>query len=413
MNGPLRDVPAVELAGRVIEESLYHCGIALDRVDQVVFGNVVMPVDAANPARVAALYAGIPDRVPALTVQRNCASGMEAVAMGAQLIASGQARIVVAGGVESMSQTPLLFPRSAMAPMTALRKARGLLQTASAVAALRPRHFKPIAALECGLTDPVSGMVMGKTAERLAQEFAISRADQDAFAIMSHTRAVAAIDTGRFKDEIVPCFAGKTFDPVEADVGPRRGQTLAALAALRPIFDRLDGTVTVGNSCQVTDGAVALVLADAQTASQLDRSPLGFVSDYAVVGLDPSRMGLGPAYAIDRILSHNRLTLDDIALVEINEAFAAQVLACLAAMSSPKFAAEHLGHAAAVGRIGFDRLNVNGGAIALGHPVGASGARLILTLLMEMQQRQVDLGLAALCVGGGQGAALLLQRSWS
>jgi acetyl-CoA acetyltransferase family protein len=408
--GPLKSVAAADLAKRVFQETLYRAHWPMDRLDEVLLGNVVMPVDAANLARVSALFAGVPDRVPAMTVQRNCASGMEAIAQGAARIRSGSARVILAGGAESMSRIPLLFPASASEPMAKMAKARSAWQKAAAVATLRPRHFKPIAALECGLTDPVSGLIMGKTAEILAQEFGISREEQDVFALRSHQRAVAAAQAGRFDSEITPVFAGAAFSPVTADVGPRANQTLEALARLSPIFDRRDGTVTVGNSCQITDGAAAVLLADAELAKAEGREILGYVSGYATAGLDPARMGLGPVYAIDRLLRDTGVSLGEVELFEINEAFAAQVLACLRAMSSPAFAENHLRGRPAIGEIDPDRLNVNGGAIALGHPVGATGARLVLSLLMEMRRRDAHLGIAALCVGGGQGAAILLER---
>jgi acetyl-CoA C-acetyltransferase/acetyl-CoA acyltransferase len=292
----------------------------------------------------------------------------------------------------------------------ALGRARGIWQRAKAIAALRPRHFKPIAGLECGLTDPTNGMIMGKTAELLAQEFGISRREQDEFALLSHRRACSAIDAGKFNDEIVPVYAGRNFEPVAADVGPRASQTLEALAKLKPIFDRRDGTVTVGNSCQVTDGAAAVLVADPELAKAEGLDALGYIRSYAYAGLDPARMGLGPVFAIDKLLRQTGLSVNDVELWEMNEAFAAQVLACLKAMGSRQFAAEHLGRSEALGEIDPQSLNVNGGAIALGHPVGATGTRIVLTLLHEMRRRNVHFGVAALCVGGGQGAAILLER---
>jgi len=359
---------------------------------------------------VSALWAGVPHRVPAMTVQRNCASGMESIADAAARIRGGQGRAILAGGAESMSTVPLLFPDETMVPMARMVKARNAWQKVSAIATLRPRHFKPVAALERGLTDPTCGLIMGKTAEILAQEWNVSREEQDGFALHSHERAIAAQKAGKFKDEIVPVYAGKRFDAVTEDVGPRAGQTMDALAKLKPIFDRRDGTVTVGNSCQVTDGAAAMLVMDAELADAEGLEALGYVKAYAVAGLDPARMGLGPVYAIDQLLRSTGLSLSDIPLIEINEAFAAQAIACVKAMASTGFATKHLNRSSALGEIDPDKLNVNGGAIALGHPVGATGTRLVLTLLHEMKRRDVDLGLASLCVGGGQGAAILLER---
>jgi len=410
MGGAFRQVHVAELARVAMQEALYRSHWPADRLDEVLLGNVVMPVDATNLARVAAIYAGIPNGVPAMTVQRNCASGMEAIAEAASRIRNGQGRAILAGGAESMSTIPLLFPAETTGPLAQIQKAHGLWQKTAAVATLRPRHFKPVVALERGLTDPTNNMIMGKTAEVLAQEFGISRREQDEFALRSHQRASAAIAAGKFKGEIVPVYAGDAYEPVTADVGPRENQTMEALAKLKPIFDRRDGSVTVGNSCQVTDGAAVMLTMDAEMAKSEGIEPLGYVRAYAYAGLDPARMGLGPVLAIDQLLQKTGLTLSDIELFEINEAFAAQVLACLKAMTSPSFA-KTIGRDTAIGEIDPAKLNVNGGAIALGHPVGATGARLVLTLLMEMQRRDLHLGVAALCVGGGQGAAILLERS--
>jgi acetyl-CoA C-acetyltransferase/acetyl-CoA acyltransferase len=407
----LKDVHVTELARASMQEALYRANVSAERVDEVIFGNVVMPADATNPARVSALYAGVPNRVPALTVQRNCSSGMEAVAQAGARIRAGEANLVLAGGAESMSTLPLLLPAETLEPMSRLARAKGLWQKATATATLRPRHFRPIAALEQGLTDPTVDMIMGKTAEVLAHEYGISRLEQDEFALRSHQKAAAAAERGVFTQEIAPFYAGERFAAVTEDVGPRANQTMEALAKLRPIFDRRDGTVTVGNSCQVTDGAVSLLMADPAFARAEGLGVLGYVRGYAVAGLDPARMGLGPVFAIDKLLRQTGLSLSDIPLFEINEAFAAQVIACLRAMSSKRFAREHLDRDDVLGEIDPERLNVNGGAIALGHPVGATGARIVLTLLMEMRRRDLDLGLAALCVGGGQGAAILLERN--
>lgn len=410
LGGSLRAVHAADLAKAALQETLYRAGWPGDRLDEVILGNVAMPADAANPARVSALWASVPSRVPAMTVQRNCASGMEAVAEAATRIRAGHGSAILAGGVESMSTIPTLFPPESLEPMWRLRRARTILQRAAAVATLRLRHFRPVAALECGLTDPTCGLIMGKTAEILAHEFGIPRREQDEFALRSHQKAAAAVAAGRFQEETVPVYAGARFEPVTADVGPRANQTLDALAKLRPVFDPRDGTVTVGNSCQVTDGAAAVLAMDADLAKAEGFEPLGYVRAYAYAGLEPARMGLGPVFAIDQLLRITGLVLRDLPLIEINEAFAAQVLACLKAMASPKFAQERLNRTESLGDIDPEHLNVNGGAIALGHPVGATGARLILTLFHEMRRRAVDLAVAALCVGGGQGAAILLER---
>ena len=410
IGGPLRHVHVADLAKAVFQETLYRAPWPSDRLDEVILGNVVMPADATNLARVSALWAGVPPHVPAMTVQRNCASGMEAIAEAAARIRASQGRAILAGGAESMSSIPLLFPADSAEPFAQLYRARTVRQRVGAIAALRPRHLRPVSALECGLIDPTCGLIMGKTAEVLAHEFGISRRQQDEFALRSHQRALAAAGAGSFTEESVPVYAGDGFEPVTTDVGPRANQTLDALMKLTPIFDRRDGTITVGNSCQLTDGAAAVLVMEADLARSEGLQPLGYVRAYAYAGVDPARMGLGPVFAIDQLCRSTGLSLNDVSLFEINEAFAAQVLACLKAMSSAKFAEAHLNRAEPLGEIPPDRLNVNGGAIALGHPVGASGARLVLTSLIEMRRRDLDLGVAALCVGGGQGAAILLER---
>ena len=406
----LRRVHVAELARIAMQETLYRGTWPADGIDEVILGNVVMPADATNPARVAALFAGVPASVPALTVQRNCASGMEAVAQAANRVREGQARVVLAGGAESMSTVPLLLPIETLGPMTRLMKARTLWQKLGALMSFRPRHFRMRSALEQGLTDPTCGLIMGKTAEVLAHEFGISRREQDEFALRSHQKASAAAESEVFNEQIAPVYAGDRFEPVTRDIGPRRDQSIKALDRLKPIFDRRDGTVTVGNSCQITDGAAAVLIMDTELARAEGLEVLGYVRAYATAGLDPAHMGLGPVYAIDQLLQATGMTLGDIDLFEINEAFAAQVIACLRAMASDAFARQHLGRSRAIGEIDPDRLNIDGGAIALGHPVGATGTRLVLNLLMAMRRRGAEHGIAALCVGGGQGAAILLER---
>jgi acetyl-CoA acetyltransferase family protein len=333
---------------------------------------------------------------------------MESVADASRRITSGEARLVLAGGMESMSQMPVLYPLEYGEWLEKVARAKTLPQRLAAFAAFKPALLRPRIGLAEGLTDPVCGLNMGQTADLLAREFRISREAQDAFALRSHQLAVAARE--RLRDEIVPVFPAPGYEAVRDDVGPRDGQTLEALAKLRPYFDRRDGTVTVGNACQITDGAVALLVGDAATAAKWPVPPLGRIRAFAFAGLSPARMGLGPVFAMAKALERAGLTLADMERIEINEAFAAQVLACMEASRSDAFARAELGRERALGEIPIDRLNVNGGAIALGHPVGASGARLILTLLVELRRRGLKRGMAALCVGGGQGAAFVLER---
>ncbi|MFN4258268.1 MAG: thiolase family protein [Gemmataceae bacterium] len=406
--GPLSSVPAYELGRIVTTATLARAQLPSAHVDQVIFGNVATPAEAANIARVIALQSGIPQDRIAHTVQRNCASGLEAITTAAQLVQLGEAQIVVAGGTESMSQIPLLYSQEATALFLQLSQAKSLWQRLQTLLRFRPRHLKPVPALKLGLTDPVSGLIMGATAEVLAEEFAIRREEQDEYAMLSHQRAVAAQREGRFNDEIVPVTAnGKE---ISQDIGPRADQSMAALAKLRPFFKK-DGTVTVGNSCSITDGAVAVLLMPGERARAEGRQPLGYIRAFAYAGCDPRRMGLGPIFATTKLLERHDLRLADIDLIELNEAFAAQVIANEKAFASAEFARQELGRAEPVGELRRERLNVNGGAIALGHPVGATGTRLVLTVLHELKRRQLRRGLATLCIGGGQGGAVLVERA--
>ncbi len=406
--GPLKRTPSYELGRVAATEVLARAELDPARLDEVIFGHCAMPSEAANSTRIVALRSGVPEQVPAFTVHRNCASGMEAVASAVYRIASGDAHLVLAGGMESMSQIPLQYTFEYAEWLQALMAAKSPMAKLGALARFKPAMLTPRIAIAEGLTDLVCGLNMGQTAEVLSREFLITREQQDAFALQSHLKALAARE--RLREEIVPVFAMPGYEPIRDDVGPREGQTIEALAKLKPYFDRRNGTVTVGNSCQVTDGAVALLIGDDALAAAWNSAPLGRIRSFAFAGLSPSRMGLGPVFAASRALEKAGLTLADMQLIEVNEAFAAQVLACQAAAKSDAFARAELGRDHALGEISDEILNVNGGAIALGHPVGCSGARLLLTLLHEMKRRNLKLGLAALCVGGGQGAAFVLER---
>ncbi len=410
MGTSLDDVHATELGRVPAEEVLLRLGIDAEEVDEVIFGNVGQPPDSANVARVISLRSGIPQRTPALTVHRNCASGMQAVTTAIDRIRFGPSDLVVAGGVESMSSIPFLFSRTAQKKFFGMAKARSLPAKLRGLLGFRPSDFKPEFGLEKGLTDPVCGLNMGDTAENLAREFGITRQEQDAFALESHHRALKAASAGVFQEEIVPIYAPPGYHPVLEDGGPRKGQSLRALGKLRPYFDRRHGTVTVGNSCPITDGGVALVLASEEKARELGHEPLGHVVSYAYHGCRPQTMGLGPVFSTPVALDRAGLKLEDMDLVELNEAFAAQVLACKKAFACADFAEKELGRGEPVGELELSKLNVNGGAIALGHPVGATGARLLLTLLLELRRRDLRRGLATLCVGGGQGGAVVVER---
>jgi acetyl-CoA C-acetyltransferase/acetyl-CoA acyltransferase len=405
-------VNAVELGRIVVREAIERADLDPGDLDEVIVGNIAGPPDAANVARVIALMAKVPQSVPAFTINRNCASGLDSVVEAAFRIRAGEAGLVVAAAVESMSRIPLLFGTEAQEIWTRFARAKGLLSRAVVVARFRPRHFKPVSGLLQGLTDPISGLNMGQTAELLAREFHVDREQQDGLALRSHERAAAAWSDGRMAAEVVPVPIGPRYETAaERDDGIREGQSLEALARLRPVFDRRFGTVTAGNSSQITDGAAAVVLASRARARELGLPVLGHVRSWGFAGCDPARMGLGPVLATPLALRRaGGLTLDRMELIEINEAFAAQVLACLKAMASRSFCERHLG-SGPIGSPDPERVNVNGGAIALGHPVGASGGRLVLTLLQELARRNGSLGLVTLCVGGGQGAAMVLERS--
>lgn len=403
------DIPAQILGTISVRELLEMTHLKPNLVDEIIFGAVAQPVEASNVARVISLYAGIPKEKRAYSLSRNCASGFESVTSGFEKITCGLDEIVIAGGTESMSNIPLVFGKDVTKILTRLNKSKTLMQKLKLLSGIRPFHFKPVVGLVLGLTDPVCGLNMGQTAEVLAKEFGITRREQDEFSLTSHKKAVA--NRMKLREEIAPVIVPPGYDIVVTDDnGPRENQTIETLSSLSPYFDKYTGTVTVGNSCQVTDGACALVIMKEEKAKQMGYEPLGYIRAYAYNGLAPNKMGLGPAYSIPAVLNKAGLKLKNMDIIEINEAFAVQVLACIKALASKKFAEENFSNPEPIGQIDMDRLNVNGGAIALGHPVGTSGSRLILTLAKEMKRRNAKFGLASLCVGGGQGGAIILER---
>lgn len=402
--GKLAGLSAVDLGVHASKAALNAAGIDAAEVDEVVFGNVAGQPDASNLSRVISLQSGMPEDSIAHTVNRNCGSGLEAIISGCQALVERRANVVLAGGTEAMSNVPLLVRDSLKAKLLDAARAKSAWGKISAFAGIRPRDLKPVAGLELGLTDPVCGLNMGETAEVLAKEFAIPREHQDAFAVSSHQRAVSASERCFLSGEIAPLYVDR--EEIRLDVGPRKNQSLEQLAKLRPIFDS-EGSVTPGNSCPLTDGAAALVL---QREDEVDgEGVLGFVSHYAIAGCDPKRMGLGPVFAIKRLFEQTGMQLSDFGLIEINEAFATQVIACCQAIESKSFAQKAFGVSKSLGAIDPTRLNVHGGAIALGHPVGATGTRLVLTLLRALRERNEHRGLATLCVGGGQGMAMIVE----
>jgi acetyl-CoA C-acetyltransferase len=374
--GALRDIPAVELGKTAVEEALKRAKIKPEQVEEVILGNVLTAGQGQNPARQVLIRSGIPKEIPATTINKVCASGLKSVMMAAQAIKAGDADVIVAGGIESMSQAPFLVPGARWGYR---------MNDATLVDEM----------IQDGLLDIFNRYHMGITAENVAEKFGVSRQDQDALALKSQQNAGKAIQSGRFKEEIVPVIIPqKKGNPVvfDTDEHPRPSTTQEALAALRPAF-RKDGTVTAGNASGINDGAAALVVMAAEEAKALGLEPLARIKSYATAGVAPEIMGTGPVPSSQRALSKAGLTVKDLELVEANEAFAAQAVYVNRMM-------------------GFDpeKVNVNGGAIALGHPIGASGARILITLLFEMKKRQARYGLATLCVGGGMGGAMVVER---
>ncbi|MEI8365671.1 MAG: thiolase family protein [Parachlamydiaceae bacterium] len=405
--GVMRDIEADDLGAYIVAEMMLRSGIAAGSVGQVIIGNVIAPPHLANIARVVGVKAGVPIKVPAFTVNRNCASGLEAIVTGADRILLGYDEIVIAGGTESMSNFPISIKKRYRDFLQRLSKAKSLQQKLGVLVGFRPSFLIPEFP---EIADPLCSLSMGQTAELLAREFSVTREEQDKFALRSQQRAEKAQTDGFFAGEIVPTPLPPAYSAVQmADDGPRANQTVEALAKLKTIFDPITGTATAGNSSQITDGAAAVLLMKESKAKALNLEPLGYIRESVSTGLQPSRMGLGPAFAISKLLKKTGMQLSDIDLIEINEAFAAQVLAVVKACASDEFSRKELDREHALGTIDMDKLNVNGGAIALGHPLGASGTRLVITLLRELRRRNKNIGLVSLCIGGGQGQAALLE----
>jgi len=405
-NGILNNLSADNLGAIIAKELVLKSQIPYDLFDEVIIGNVAQPVNAANVARIIAVKAGIPQSTPAYTVHRNCASGMQAISSAIEKIKSDQGSLYLVGGVESMSNIPLLFQDKLKDLLTQLTYSKNVKEKLAALSKFELKLLKPIVGLLSGLTDPISGKIMGITAENLANEFKISRDAQDEYALNSHLKAQKAQENNALKSELHPIMT-KDASFLQDD-GIRYNQTKAALGKLKPIFDRVSGTVTAGNSSQVSDGACMLIVTTMSKAKELNLEPLGIVKDYAYAGLEASRMGLGPIYATKKLFDKTGTKLDDIDLIELNEAFAAQVIANQEAFKSTKFCKTTF-NSEALGEINPEILNINGGAIALGHPVGMSGARIVLTALKQLKKENKKRAIATLCVGGGQGASFLLE----
>lgn len=381
---------------------------APEEIDEVIVGCVIGAPEETNIARVIALRLGCGKKVPAHTVQRNCASGLQALASGAERIALGQAQLVLAGGTEAMSRAPIQWNTAMVGWLAGVLRAKNPMQRMGALSRFRLSHLAPVYTLLLGLTDPLVKLNMGQTAEIVAHRFDITREQQDAYALESHRRLGAAFDGGFMSNEIEMLYDTRG-NAIDEDNGLRRDTDMTQLAKLKPVFDRKYGSVTSGNSSQVTDGAAMLLLASEEAVRRHNLPVLGELLGHEWAGVDPSQMGLGPVHAVARLLTRQRLKMQDITRMELNEAFAAQVLGCQAAWDSAQYARDELDLDAPLGAIDPARLNVEGGAIACGHPVGASGARLVLHLLHALRRQGGGTGVATLCIGGGQGGAMLLR----
>ncbi|MDP3287538.1 MAG: acetyl-CoA C-acetyltransferase [Methyloversatilis sp.] len=380
-----------------------------DQLDEVILGCAAPSADEANIGRIAALRLGCGDRVPGWTVMRNCASGMQALDSGIANIQRGRADLVLAGGVDALSRAHLLFSDAMVRWLSQWYAAKGIGARAQLLTKLRPGMLAPVVGLLKGLTDPVIGINMGQTAENLAARFGISRTQMDFHAMRSHQRTAAALDAGHV-GEVVPIADAGGRIYMEDD-GVRRDSSVPRLAKLRPVFDRAHGHITAGNSSQVTDGAAWLLLASRKAVDEHGLTPLGRIVDTEWAGLDPAQMGLGPVHAATPLLQRHGLGLNDLDAWEINEAFAAQVIGCIEAWKSDDYCRTELGLPGALGTLDECRLNVDGGAIAIGHPVGASGARIVLHLLHVLRRQGGGRGIAAICIGGGQGGAMLVETT--
>lgn len=377
-------------------------------IDQVIVGSTIPNPNETNIGRIVALRVGCGDAVPGMTVMRNCASGLQALDTAACQIMLGKSDLILAGGTDAMSQAPLLFNEDMTRWLAYFFAAKTVGEKLKLLTKLRPHFFKPVIAILKGLTDPVVGINMGQTAENVAHKFGITRKEMDEYALQSQQRTAKAQDEQHFSAEISGVCDPKG-NAFESDDGVRRDTSLEKLAKLKPFFDKKYGQITPGNSSQITDGAAMLILASKAAVEKYNLPVIAKIVDCQWGALDPAFMGLGPAHAIAKLLKKQHLGLKDIDYWEINEAFAAQVIGCIRAMADDTYCKENLGLSGALGTIDMARLNVDGGAIALGHPVGASGARIILHLAHLLKREGAKRGIASLCIGGGQGGAMLIE----
>ena len=403
--GPFTPVDLAVQCGRPL---LARQPFAPDAFDQVILGCVNVIADEMNPARVAALRLGMGEAMVAFTVQINCGSGMQSIDTAYRYIENGNADLILAGGAEALSHAPLVWPQQGVRWFGGLAGAKGAFAKAAAALKFRPAYLKPVIGLERGLTDPVTDLNMGQTAEVVGHLFSITRAQADAYAVESHKRLARAQVEGWLKNEVETAFArdGKFYDH---DDGVRPDSSVEKLAKLKPVFERPWGQVTAGNASQITDGASWVILASEEAVRKHGLTPKAVIVDSHWAALDPKVMGLGPVLSATELLKRHQLSLQDIETWELNEAFATQVLGCLAAWRDEKFCREVLHLDGAAGEIDPERMNVDGGAISLGHPVGCSGNRIVLHLVNAMKRLGTRRGIATECIGGGLGGAMLIE----
>jgi acetyl-CoA acyltransferase len=406
--GLLADLSALDLARLVTAELVQRSQLDPREVNQVILGTVVPDTKAPNLAREAVLGVGLPSSIEAYSVSRACASSNQAIVGATEAVASGQVETVIAGGAESLSNIPILVSKPLSRALLAARKAKTLGRRLAAFGKLRLKDLAPVAP---AIAEVSTGLTMGQSAEKMAKENGISREAQDAFALRSHRLAAAATDDGRLTEEIIRTYIPPRYaDSLGEDDGIRRDTTLEALAALKPVFDRRYGSITAGNSSPLTDGAAAVLLMSEAKAKSLGYRPLGYVRSYAFYGVDPfDQLLIGPAYTTPMALSRAGLSLADMDLIDLHEAFAAQALSVLQAFESEAFARDKLGRSEPVGKVDMDRVNVMGGSIAIGHPFGATGARITLSILNELNRRGGRYGLVGVCAAGGLGFSMVVE----
>jgi acetyl-CoA acyltransferase len=404
-----KDVSAVELGKMAVRELISRTELDVDQIDHLVYGTVIQSIKEPNIAREVTLGSGIPPSVPAFTVGRACASANQAITSGAEPIALGLADVVIAGGAESLTDVPILFSPEMRNALVRASKARTMGERLKAFAAIRPRNLAPVTP---AIAEPTTGLTMGESAEKMAQENGITREEQDRWALRSHQLAAAATADGRLTREIVPAYLPPKYDKViTSDNGIRADSSLEKLATLKPVFDRRYGTVTAGNASPLTDGGSAVLLMSEEKAKALGYEPLGYIRSYAYASLAPSDQLLqGPVFAAPVALERAGLAMKDIDLLEMHEAFAAQVLSNLQWFDSDRIARERLGRDRAIGIPDEDRINVMGGSIAIGHPFGATGGRVTVTLLNELKRRGGQFGMISVCAAGAMGFVMIVER---